>query len=84
MSQVFTFQLGLKIQKTNVRAQNIDNTTLETYKMIVSTFSILDKDGREKFFEENFLLANVKPDIIFGMPFQTMSNFHIDFQARNL
>ncbi len=52
--------------------------------MVVSTFSMLDKDGRERFFEESFLLADVKPEIVLGMPFLTMSNGDVDFQARNL
>ena len=45
---------------------------------------MLDKEGKEKFFEESFLLANVKPDIVFRMPFLTINNTDIDFQARNL
>ncbi len=81
MSQAFAHQLGLKICKTNVKAQKIDGTTLETYKMVVSICSISDKDGRERFFEESFLLADVKPDIVLGMPFLTMSNADVDFQA---
>ena len=52
--------------------------------MIVSTFSVLDKDGRERFFEESFLLANVSPDIVLEMPFLTMSNVDVNFQARDL
>ena len=79
MSQVFAHQLGLTIWKTNVGAQKIDGTTLETYGMVVSTFSVLDKDDRERFFEESFLLADVKPEIVFGMPFLTMSNADINF-----
>ncbi len=52
--------------------------------MVVSTFSVLDKDGRERFFEESFLLADVKPDIVLGMPFLTMSNADVDCQAQDL
>ena len=52
--------------------------------MIVSTFFILDKDGRGRFFEESFLLADIKPEIVLEMPFLTMSNADVDFQARNL
>ncbi len=52
--------------------------------MVVFTFSILDKNSRERFFEESFLLADVKPDIVLGMPFLTMSNANVDFQARDL
>ena len=47
--------------------------------MIVSTFSVVDKDSREKFFEENFLLADIKPDIVLEMPFLTMNNAVVDF-----
>ncbi len=84
MSQAFEQQLGLKIHKINVRAQKIDGTTLETYGMIVSIFSVSDKDGREWFFEESFQFADVKPDLMLGMPFLTMSNVDINFQAQNL
>lgn len=31
--------------------QKIDGIILKAYKIVVSTFAILDKDGREKFFE---------------------------------
>ena len=84
ISQVFAHQLDLTIQKTNVGAQKIDGTTLKTYEMVVSTFSVLDKDGRERFFEESFLLADIKSEIVLEMPFLTMSNTDLDFQARNL
>ncbi len=84
MSQAFAQQLGLKIRKTNVGAQKINGTTLETYGMVISTFFMLDKDSRERFFEESFPLANVKPDIVLGMPFLTMSYADIDFQDRDL
>ncbi len=52
--------------------------------MVVSTFSVLDKDGKERFFEDSFLLADVNPDIVLRMLFLTMSNADVDFQARNL
>ncbi len=84
ISQAFAHQLGLKTRKTNVGAQKIDGTTLETYRMVVTTFSVSDKDGRERFFEASFLLADVKPDVVLGMPFLTMSNADVDFQARDL
>ena len=52
--------------------------------MVVSTFSVLDKDSRERIFKKNFLLADVKPEIVLGISFLTMSNADIDFQARDL
>ena len=51
--------------------------------MVVSTFSLLDKDGRERFFKKSFLLADVKPNIMLGMLLLTMSNANVDFQAWN-
>ncbi len=73
--------MGFKIRKTNIKAQKIDGTTLEIYGIVVSTFSVLDKDGRERFIEKSFLLADVKPDVVFGIPFLTISNADIDFQT---
>ena len=52
--------------------------------MVVSTFFLSDKDGQERFFEESFLLADIKTDTVLGMLFLTMSNADVDFQAQNL
>ena len=38
-----------------------------------------DKDNKEKFFEESFLLTDVKSDIVLGISFLTMSNADVDF-----
>ena len=62
-----------------MRAEKIDGITLETYGMVVSIFFVLNKDSRKRFFEKNFLLADVKPDVVFGMFFLTMSNANVDF-----
>lgn len=64
--------------------QKINGTTLKIYKIVISTFFVLDKDDREGFFKESFLLANIKPNIVFGMSFLTMSNANVDFQAQDL
>ncbi len=52
--------------------------------MVVSNFSVLDKDGKKRLFEENFLLADVKPNIVLRMLFLTKSNADINFQTRDL
>ena len=65
MNQIFASQLGLKIRKINIGAQKIDGITLEIYKIVVSTFFILNKDGKKRFFEESFLLTDINPDVIF-------------------
>ena len=79
MSQAFAYQLGLTIQKTNVGAQKIDGTTLETYGMVVSTLSISDKDRRKRFFEKSFLLTNIKLKIVLRMPFLTINTTNVNF-----
>lgn len=84
MSKVFALQLNLKIRKINIRAQKIENITLEINEMVVFTFFIIDKNDKVKFFEKNFLFGNVKLDVIFGMLFLTISNIDINFIAQNL
>ncbi len=84
MNQAFTYQLVVKVCKTDVGTQKIDGTILETHAIVVSAFSMSNKDNREKIFEESFLLTDVKPDIVFGMLFLTMSNVNVDFQAWDL
>ena len=49
--------------------------------MVVSIFSVLDKDDRERFFEKSFLLADVKPELVLEMFFLTTNNVDIDFQT---
>ena len=39
----FAKQLGLFVRPINVGAQKIDNTTLDTYGIVVAAFSIMDK-----------------------------------------
>lgn len=48
--------------------------------MVVSTFSVLDKDDREKFFEKSFLLTDVKPNVVLRMTLLAISNVGIDFK----
>lgn len=49
--------------------------------MVVSIFFVLDKDGRERFYKKNVLLADIKPNIAHGISFLIMNNTNIDFQA---
>ena len=80
----FAKELGLPIRPTDMGAQNIDSTTLETYEMVVTAFSVEDKANRVRFFEETFLVANVSPEVVHGMPFLTLSSADIDFLGREL
>ena len=80
----FVKQLGLPIRPKDVGVQKIDGTMLNTYRMVVAAFSMENKANQVRFFEENFLVANVSPEVVFGMPFLTLSAADIDFSSREL
>ena len=80
----FVERLGLVVQTTNIGTQKIDGTTLETYGMVIAAFSVTDQANRVRFFEETFLVANVSPDMVFGMPFLILSGVDIDFPKKEL
>ena len=84
MHLAFIERLGLVVRTTNVGAQKIDGTTFETYGMMVAAFSVTDQADRVRFFEETFLVANVSPDVVLGMPFLTLSGADVDFPKREL
>ena len=50
MSPAYAKRLGLKTRKTNVRAQKIDGSALETFGMVIADFQVEDKGGRPRFF----------------------------------
>ena len=80
----FVKQLGLSIKPTDVRAQKIDGTILDTHEMVVAAFSVVDKANRVRFFEETFLVANISPEIVLGMLFFTLSNADVDCSSPDL
>ena len=80
----FTKELGLPIRPTDVGAQKIDGTTLNTYEMVVAAFSLKNKANQVRFFEKTFLLANISLKVVFGMPLFTLSRVNIDFLRREL
>ena len=84
MHPFFAKQLGLPIQPTDVRAQKINDSTLDTHGMVVTAFSVVEKGNRVRFFEEIFLVANVSLEVVFGMPFLTLSGANVDFSGREL
>ena len=79
MSPAYAKRLGLKIRKTNVGAQKIDGSALETFGMVIADFQVEDKSGRPRFFQETFLVADTKFEVILGMPFLKISNADVAF-----
>ena len=79
MSPAYAKKFGLKTWKTNVGAQKIDGSALETFGMVIADFQVEDKDGRSRFFQETFLVADTKFEVILGMPFLKLSNADVSF-----
>ena len=75
----FAWEQGLPIRTTDVGAQKIDGIMLNSFGMVVVAFSMTDKTNRVRFFEETFLVANISSEIVFGMPFLTLSGANVDF-----
>lgn len=84
ISKAFPLMLGLEISKTNVKSQKINDTTLETYTMVVSIFSMSDKDDWMRFFEKNFLFVNEKLNIVLVISFLTIDNANVNFTTTDL
>ena len=50
ISPAYAKKLGFQIRKTDVGAQKIDRSSLNTFGMVIAGFQIQDKLGRAKFF----------------------------------
>ena len=72
-------KLGLHIQKTNIGAQKIDGSILETFGMVIADFQVEDKVGRPRFFQGTFLVANTKFEMVLGISFLKISNADMSF-----
>ena len=84
MNPNFTRKLGLKVQKTNVGAQKIDGSALKTFGMVIADFQVEDKANRPRFFQETFLVADTKFEVILGIPFLKISNTDVSFDEETL
>ena len=80
----FAKQLGFFIRPTDVGVKKIDGTMLDTYRIVVVAFSVVDKANQVRFFEKNLLVANVSPKVVLKMLFFTLSGAKIDFSGREL
>ena len=84
ISPAYAKRLGLKTWKTNVGTQKIDGSALETFGMVIANFQVEDKSGRLRFFQETFLVADTKFEVILGMLFLKISNANIAFDEGTL
>lgn len=80
----FAEKVGLQVWLTNIGAQKIKDSKLDTLNMVIAFFLIEDKDGKAWFFEKTFWLANLSMCIALGIFFFTLNNVEINFVNWNL
>ena len=78
----FAQELGLPIRPTDVRVQKIDSITLDTFGIVVTAFLVINKANQVRFFKEIVLVANISPEVVFGIFFLILSSADIDFLGR--
>ena len=84
MNPAFARKLGLHIQKTNVGAQKIDGSILETFGIVIADFQVEDQGGRPRFFQETFLVVNTQFEVVLGMFFLKINNANVSFGEETL
>ena len=77
MNPTYASRLGLRVYRTDIRAQKVDGSTLKTFGMVLASFQVEDKLGRIWFFQETFLLADISTEVVLGMSFLTFSNANV-------
>ena len=77
MTPAYAKQLGTQTRKTDVGAQKINRSSLDTFEMVVTGFQVEDKLGRTRFFYKSFLLAETSIRVVLEMPFLTLDNTYI-------
>ena len=84
MALAYTKKLGFRVRKTDVGIQKIDGSILETYSMVIAGFQVQDKFGKARFFQETFLIADIRVKVVLGMPFLALSKVELDFIKKEL
>ena len=84
MNPDYARKLGLKVRRTNIGAQKIDGSALETFGIVIADFQVEDKANRPRFFQEIFLVADTQFEVILGMLFLKISNADVSFGERTL
>ena len=84
MTIAYVSKLGLKVHPINVRAQKIDGSTLEIFRIVLASFQVEDKLRRAWLFQETFLVANISAEVVLGMLFPTLCNANVQFVEKKL
>ena len=84
MSPAYVNRLGLRTWKTNVGAQKINGSILETFRMVIADFQVKDKGGKPRFFQKIFLVTDTKFEVVLEMLFLKISNADVAFGEETL
>ena len=79
MNLNFAQKLDFYIQKTSIGSQKINNFILETFEMVIADFQLEDKANKPIFFQEIFLVADIKFELILKMLFLKINNTDVLF-----
>lgn len=79
MQPYFGKKIRLRIYKTNISAQKIDDNRLQIYGMIIILFQIDDKNGKSHFFKKILALTDIIMDVTSKILFLIFSNVEVNF-----
>ena len=79
MTLAYAKKLGLWIQKTDIKAQKSNGSSLDTFQMVITGLQVIYKLNKIPFFQKKNLLANTNMKIILGMLFLTFNNADVQF-----
>lgn len=82
MNLNFARKLGFHIWKTNIRAQKIDGSIAEIFRILITKFQVEDKVDKPGFFQKTFLMADTKFAKILAMLFLNISNANVSYDER--
>ena len=77
ITPAYTAKLGLKARYTDTEAQKIDSSIFKIFEMVLASFQVEDKLRRTRFFQETFLLPDIRVEVILSMPFLIVNNADI-------
>lgn len=79
MTPAYIAKLCLNIKKTDFRAQKIDDSTSNTFEIVLANFQLENKLSRARFFQKTFVVANNTLEVILKISFLILSNVDIQF-----
>lgn len=84
MTPGYASKLTFWVRHTNVKAQKINGSILETFKIVFASLHIKNKLEKACFFQKTFLLADFSVDVVLGIFFLIFSNENIQFAMKKL